>query len=319
MASPTRLQVQTRFLQLVDDPNGATFNAAKFTEAFGEAYDALYQAFLTHQVPRIRLIATYALPASTTSLTADTAGWTNFADFEKLEERLSSSTDNYTQLYEWDNLPQRVAVDRLLDFVWRNNTFYFIGATTIRQLRITYESSGTPPTVDGTTIDVDGCLTFLARAAVAAIGDTVGYDEIAARNRLIAYGPKHDQGMIGGELFRLISPLVRERQHVRIAPKPFTLNRGLGRRRAIPYVAAQQTGGGTAPAQFSYDAGTITGTLDGTNATFYLSYPVTSVVVILNGVTLTPTQHYTFSANQIVFLAPYIPQLSADILVEGWL
>ncbi len=320
MALPTRLQVQTRFLAFVDDVNGATFTDAVFDAAFGEAYDALYQAFLTRQVPRIRVISTYTLPAVTTSLTPTTAGWTNFADFEQLEERLSGSTDNYTQLTEWDNLPQRVAVDRLLDFVWRNNTFYFVGATAVRQLRVTYESSGEAPTADADVIGVDGSLTFLARASVAAIGAVKGYDELAAANRLIAYGPAHDRGELGGELYRLISPLVRERQHVRIAPKPFTLSRGFGRRRAIPYVAAQQPAGvGTAPAQFSSALSTITGTIDGLNATFYLSYPVTSANVYRNGILLTNTVDYTFAANQIVFVTGQIPAVGDIITVEGWI
>jgi hypothetical protein len=304
-------------LVLLDDPNQGTFTDAVFTAAFEEAYDALMQAFVNNQCPRIQVISTYTLPVNTTSLTPEAAGWGNFADFDILEERLSGSSDKFTQLAQWDKLPQRSAFDRLIDFTWHYDTFYFVGATTSRELRVTYETSGQAPTSG--TINVDGCLTFLARAAVAAVGDVKGYDEIAARNRILAYGPKYDQGMIGGELWRLVNTRVREMQHVQIAPKPFSLSRRRSFRR-VPYVAAQQPNGvGMAPSQMSHAAGTITGTVDGSNDTFYLAYPVSSVVLILNGSTLTPTQHYVHSANQIIFYAPYIPQPGADILAETWL
>jgi hypothetical protein len=135
-----------------------------------------------------------------------------------------------------------------------------------------------------------------------------------------AVGSRYDDGVIGGELFRLCQPMVRSRQRVQVAPRPYSVIARRRQWRRNLYVAANQPAGvATAPALFSYVAGTITGTLDGVNDTFYLSYPVSSVVVTLNGSTLTPLQHYIFGTNQLVFISPYIPQPGADIMVEGWI
>ncbi len=73
------------------------------------------------------------------------------------------------------------------------------------------------------------------------------------------------------------------------------------------------------PTQYSSAGGTVTGTINGSNATFTVAAALHDAIVVLNGATLTPTVHYTHSANTIVFLAPYIPQPGADILIEGWL
>jgi hypothetical protein len=318
MPSPTVAQIKSRFLAHLSDPNGQVFTDALFYEALGEAYDALFSAFLNSQCPRIQIVSTTTVNAGDLSFVPSSV-WSDFADFDLLEERTLGSSDLYRELQQCDQLPQRGQLDRLLDFTWRFDTFWFIGATTSRDLRVTYESSGQAPTSPTATINVDGSLTFLARGAVAAIGQVKGYDELAALSRSIAYGPKYDQGIIGGELFRLVNPRVREMQHVQVAPRPFTLSRRSTSRR-IPYVAAQSIGGGMgAPAQFSYSAGSITGTMDGTNAAFYLAYPVSGVVVELNGITLTPTSQYVFGANVVTFIDPYIPQPGNEILVQGWL
>lgn len=316
---PQVADVQTRFLTYVDDPNKGTFTDAIFTQAFTEAYDALFNAFLLHQCPRIQIITNFTVNPGTLSFTPASNNILDLADFDLLEERTLGSSELYRDMIQEDRLPQRAQTDRLIDFVWRFDTFYFVGATTARDVRLTYESSGTAPTSG--SINVDGCLTFLARAAVGAVADVKGYEEMAARNRLIAYGPRYDQGMIGGELWRLISPRVREMQHVQIAPKPYSLARRITTRR-VPYIAAQQPQGvGTAPAQFT-SAGavpTITGTMDGANLGFFLSYPVSTLVLYRNGVLQTQGVDYTFGANAIVFVSGSQPQ-SGDVLTgEGWI
>src|SRR5438309_1792001 len=127
---PTRGQVRTRFRSFGDDPNGATFTDAVFDEAFSEAYDVLFNAALNLQIPRLRNIISYTLPANTTSLSPAVAGISDFGDYEEIEERASGSSDNYTPLEARDQHRQRTPADRLLEFVYRMDTFYFIGATT---------------------------------------------------------------------------------------------------------------------------------------------------------------------------------------------
>jgi hypothetical protein len=133
-------------------------------------------------------------------------------------------------------------------------------------------------------------------------------------------GSRYDEGVYGGALFRLCQPMVRARQRVQVAPRAYSITRRLTAHRAAPYIAAQQPAGvGTAPVQFSTATGTITGTLDGVNTTFYLSYPVSTARVFLNGAAMTATIDYTHSVNVITFLAGQIPQASDTITVEGYL
>lgn len=317
---PTRSQIKTRFRALLDDVNGATFTDTVFTEAFTEAYDALFNAFLNAQCPRIKIITTYTLPANTTSLTPATAGITDMADPDELKERLSGSSEKYIPLDWVDDLPQRDPTDRLCEFDWRFDTFYFVGATTARDLQITYESSGAAPSDDNASINVDGCETFLAKAAAAACGWRKGYNELADKYKLEAYGPKYDLGMIGGELFRIIQPRVRSMQHVQLVHKPYSAAQRINTRRRVPYVQAQQPAGASlAPVQFSTATGTITGTIDGVNATFYLSYPVSAAVIYRNGIRMTQPLDVTFGANQMVFAAGQIPQIGDVLTAEGYL
>jgi hypothetical protein len=320
MSIPTRLDVKTRFRALLADPNGVRFTDALFAQGFVEAYESLFNTFMNQQIPRIKAIAPATLSVGATSMSPSVAGFTDFGEIEEVEERLSGSTEKYTRVYPRDTLDQRDKGPVLGEYVWRMDTLYFIGATTLRELLITYQSSGLAPTLDATSIAVEGALTFLAKASAAAVAATKGLDEIALRYKLEAYGPRWDEGIAGGELLRLCKGRIRTMQHVQLAPKPFSTTRRLAARRA-PFIAAQTTGsGGTSnvPAQFSSYAGTVTGTIDGTNDTFYLPYPVTEVNVFLNGIRLTETSQFTHSANQIVFIAPYLPQPSAAIVVDGW-
>lgn len=316
---PTRLDVKTVYRGLFDDDAGKVFTDTVFTNGFNQAYDALFQAFLVGQVPRIRNIVVVQITPGTTSLTPATAGVADFADYVMLRERLNGSSERFRQLDSREVLTQRTQTDRLLEFVWRLDTFFFIGATTTRDLEITYESSGTAPTDDGTSIGVDNSRTFLANFAAGVTGGRKGYDEIAQRCWSLAVGSKYDQGTMGGELFRLVQAKVRSEQKVQIAPRPFTTSRqGYPLWRA-PFIAAPSGGSGTAPAQFSSALGTITGAIDGSNTQFFLPYPVSTASVYRNGDRLTSGTDYTFGANLITFAALQIPTAGDIITVDGWL
>lgn len=327
---PTRGQVRQQFLSLLDDPAGTVFDPANlpagqttpFQAALNEAYDVLYSAFLNQQVPRIVLVLDgIVIPPMTTSVTPAEMGIDDFGSFEWMGERLYGSTDKFLDLTQLDRLDQRPAIDRLLQFVWRNNTFYFIGATTVRELQLEYDTSGVAPTDNATAIKVDGCLTFLSNYAAGVAGGRKGYDEMAARCLALAVGPKFNLGTVGGELYRLMLPLVRERQHVQVAHKPYTTQRRLGVQRGTPYVATQAgtTGGGSqnTPVQFSSANGTIVGTIDGTNTVFYLTLGMLSFALYRNGVLLTSGNDYLALNNEITFLAN-IPRAGDILTAEGY-
>ncbi len=317
---PTRGQVHTRFLNLLDDVAGDTYTDPIFQEAFAEAYDALFNAFENYKIPRINLIATTEImPMTTEFVPSDT--WPDFANFDFMEERAFGSTDRFRRLGQCDVLPQRDMLDRLLDFVWRNDTFYFVGATTAREVRVYYASSGDAPTDDGTTIRVDGCTTFLAKYSAAVAGPRKGDDELANRYWADAVGPAYEQGKIGGELWRIIMPRSREMQHVQLVPRAYSVYRRSSLFSRMPYIAAQTPQGhGMAPAQFTNADGTITGMVDGLNSLFFLAYPVAVVDdLTVNGVRMTKGLDYVHGANVINFLPRSIPSdFSAVITCSGW-
>ncbi len=305
----------------MDDPNGATFTDAILLPAIGEAVDALWGAFVFFEIPKSKVVTTYTLSVGVTSVTPATMGIADFGELIQLQERLSGSNDFYVNVVECDSLPQRPQVDILGVFEWRGDAFYFIGSTAPRQLQVSYFSTtGQPAALDSTSTGVDGALTFLTKYAAGIVGPRKGYDEMAAMYMKQAVGPRYDEGLIGGELFRLCQPMVRSRQRVQVAPKPYSAIR----RRRMPnrqvYIAANSPAGGAvgAPAQFSTETGTITGTIDGSNATFYLLYPVTTANIYRNGVLMTQTTDVTFGANQMVFQSGQIPQPGDVISAQGW-
>lgn len=335
---PTRLKVKQLFWQLLDDPIGAVFTdvptpttppgPSLFQSGFSSSFDILYNTFLMQQVPRVELVVQgIIIPPSPVPFSVSPAqmGITDFADWDWISERLAGSTDKFLDVADEDRLTQRAPTDRLLETVWQNNAFQFVGCTTPREIQMKYISSGEAPTLDDTEIQIDGSLNFLANYAAGMFGGNKGYEEMAQRCRLFAVGRKWDDGQIGGELFRLTQPLVRSRQNVVVAHKPFTAQRRrMGRYRGVPYVAAQAgtTGGGNmnVPQQYSSVNGTIIGVIDGVNAVFYLNTGgVLQMTVTRGGLVQTPTLDYVSVNNMITFTPVSIPQPGDVITAEAWL
>lgn len=331
MAYPTVGDVLNQVLGILDDPLGTIYNPTglptgvptPFQTGFNEAYDVLYSSFLNNQCPRIvQIVDGIALPPSTTSITPADMGIDSLGSFEWFGERLYGSTDKFIDILQLDRLNQRAMTDRLIEFVWRNNTFYFVGATTVRELQLEYDSSGVAPTDLDTQIKVDGAKTFLSNYTVAVIGGRKGADETATRCWNLAVGPKFNMGTAGGELFRLIQPLVRERQHVKVAPMPYTVRRRMGVGRGPVYVSTQAgtTGGGSqnSPVQFSSQNGTIVGVIDGVNSQYFLTVGIVSFSLFRNGLLQTYGTDYTAINNQINFLPGAIPQVGDILTANGY-
>jgi hypothetical protein len=321
---PTRGQIKTRWQNILDDPSGSVFNETVFAPAFGEAFDSLYAAMLTAQCPRIELVQPVTVTALTTQMTPAQMGITDFGDFIYLRERPLGSSDKYRYMGAVDVLPQRQPSDMLRWFNWRNNTFYFIGANQSIDLEVKYESSGTAPTDDNAQIMIDSSLSFLSNYAVGVAGERKGYETTAQRCMLQAVGPKYLLGSMGGQLYMLIQPLVRSRQNVQIAHRPFQAGRRLWAGRAVPYVQAQQgtTGGGAnnVPVQFSTITGTISGLVNGVNPTFVLNVgDVFHLMVFVDGIEQTIIINYTAVNNVITFEAGSIPNTGQIVTAEAYL
>ena len=335
MAFPTRGQVYGLYLQIVDDPGASVFTdvanattgaVSVFQSGFSQAYDLLFNNALNQQIPLVETVVDgIIIPPSPVpfSVTPAAMGLPDFADVEWVSERQAGSTDKFLDLVDEDRLTQRAPTDRLLEFVYQAGAFQFVGCTTVRELQIKYVfSSAGAPTNNATAVAFDGSLNFLANYAAGVTAGNKGYDDIANRCRSFAVGPKMDTGVIGGELFRLMQPLVRSRQNVPVAHKPFTTQRMLGVRRGPVYVAAQQgtTGGGNqaVPIQFSTANGTIVPLPNGVNATFWLTLGVQWFSLFKNGVLQTNGTDYTNQNNQLTFLPASIPQNGDLLTAEGY-
>ena len=340
MAFPTRGQVYALFLQILDDPAAAVFtdtpgptiapgvNApSTFQSGFSQAFDLLFSNALNQQVPRVeQVVQGIIIPPSPIpfSVTPAQMGLPDFADFEWVSERTAGSNEKFLDMWDEDRLTQRAPTDRLLEYVYQNGSFNFVGCTTVREIQMKYVASACAPTSNTAIITFDNSLNFLANYAAACAGPGKGYDEIATRCRSFCVGPKFDQGSIGGELFRLMQPLVRSRQNVVVAHKPFTTQRrAWGRWRGIPYVAAQAgtTGGGAqnVPVQLSSANGGIIGAINGTNLDFYLNTSsVYAFSLYRNGVLQTLGVDYTALNTMITFLLASAPQTGDILTAEAY-
>lgn len=325
MSYPTRGQVKERFQNILDDfPQTATspYNENVFKPAFGEAYDAVFNALLNSQGAKIELMIEVEIPAFTTEVTPEDLGIADMGEPIFLRERIFGSTEKFKPLTAVDVLAQRPASTYLGQYNWRNNTFYLIGATNIIQLQIKYEASSTAPTDDNAIIYIDSSLSFLSNYCVGVAGGRKGDDATAARCWRTAVGPKYDQGIIGGQLYMLCQPSVRNRQNVQICHRPYTTwGHRYSRWNTVPYVAAQQgtTGGGAnnVPIQFTSANGSVIGSIDGSNPTFWVNAGnVVTMIVAVNGVVQTVGTDYTYISNQFTFSGFRIPQPGDLITVE---
>ncbi len=336
MAFPTRLNVKQLFWQLVDDPAGTVFTdtpnpttgaLSVFQSGFSQAFDLLYNNALNQQVPRVeRVVSGIIIPPSPVpfSVTPAAMGLTDFADWEWISERLLGSNDKFLDLVDEDRLTQRAPTDRLLETVFQNGAFQFVGCTTPREIQIKLVDSASAPTDDTAVITFDNSLNFLANYAAGMAAPNKGYEEIGARCKSFAVGPKFDLGSVGGELFRLLQPLVRSRQNVQVAHRPYSAQRRIGVRRGPVYVAVQggTTGGGAqnVPLQFTSANGTIVGVIDGSNLVFYLALGVQpNIFLYRNGVLQTygiaPADYINVN-NEITFNVGSVPQVG-DILTAS--
>jgi len=336
VAFPTRGQVYGLYLQIQDDPAASVFtdvpNAitgapSVFQSGFSQAFDLLFSNALNQQIPRVELVVEgIIVPPSpvTFSLSPAQMGISSFADYEWISERLAGSNDKFIDLWEEDRLTQRAPTDRLLETVYQNGSFNFVGCTTVRELQLKYVESGAAPTDNNAVISFDNSLNFLANYAVGVTGGQKGNDETARRCLSFAVGPKFDLGSIGGELFRLMQPLVRARQLVQVAHRPYTTQRRItGRWRGVPYVQAQvgTTGGGNSagPVELTSNNGTIVGLINGVNVQFWLAIgSVIGFTLYKNGSLQTFGTDYVATNTAITFLPASIPQIGDLLTAEAY-
>lgn len=338
MAFPTRGQVFGLFLQIADDPAASVFTdvanpttgaVSVFQAGFSQAYDILFNNALNQQIPLVeKVVQGIIIPPSPIpfSVTPAQMGLQDLGDWEWMGERAAGSTDQFKDLIDTDRLPQQQPTDRLTWVVWQAGAFQFLGCTTPREIQLKYVfSSAGAPTDNTIAVAFDNSLSFLANYSFGCVGMNKGYDATGARALSFAAGPKFDTGVIGGELFRLMQPLVRSRQNVPVAHKPYSSRPwrrgGWGWGSPVVQVQAGTTGGGSqnAPQQFSVSAGSITPAPDGATLTFWLTLPTYAFSLFKNGVLQTIGVDYApFGTNQFTFVPGAVPQPGDQLTAEGY-
>lgn len=317
---PTVAQVFTgsRYELDEDDP-GIIFTDAALTPGFGNAFEIIFNELHKNQLPRTKVIATYTLPAGTSVLTPETAGITNLGELVEIEEQTAGAGDQYQTMRSTEKLSQRPQYGELIEYVWRLDAIYFIGSTAGRDLRITYYGSGSPPASG--PVGIDGSLPYFRCATAAFAGRRKGHEWKGLY--VEAFGEQYERGVLGGHLFHLIQPMVRQMQQIEPPIQSARYSAGSRRRRILlPYVIGQAGGSedGMHLRRSSVDS-TITGAIDGSNDTFVITggfAALRSHRIFLNGISLEENLGYTISGVTITFATGYIPHTGDTVAADIW-
>lgn len=126
-----------------------------------------------------------------------------------------NTTERWTEVVPADLAGQ--AIDGqpqawLGSYLWINEQLQFRGALNIRQLRITYWSSGTAPTNAGLPLGLDDAVDLLATITAANAADRSGWYPAADRLYTRAFGSAQDPEVGGGMLSEYENLQVKSQQ-----------------------------------------------------------------------------------------------------------
>lgn len=221
MAFPTVANVESDVGALLGDPSLEKYTSSVQQPFFGMAYRELWDLMALRGLQAVQAETLYTLSASTTSLTPATAGISNMGEPQRLWERLSGSSDEYEPMESVDDLPQYEPGAELGYWKWEGDTFYFIGATTARQLKIEHSTSAVAPTSGTVSIDNSRSFLALATAAHLAASPICGQDSLAASLRIRAYGQSQLPDATGGAMYLFIQAMQKEQHKRSVRPGRF--------------------------------------------------------------------------------------------------
>jgi hypothetical protein len=110
------------------------------------------------------------------------------------------SNEHFTDVDAIDRIHDTDLSDKLRDYVWEEGVFKFRGATTNRQLRITYRASGNPPALVNQKLGIDNCLNFLGTRTASFVAYAKGWYDQAQILKAEALGAGGEVGAPGGFL-----------------------------------------------------------------------------------------------------------------------
>jgi len=148
----------------LNDVSGATYTNTVLLPYVKQAYDDVETEFELNNLGFVLGIALIKVPANTLILAVPG----NFLYPVELKERNwgSTSQTDYSDMSQRDIEPTREKTDRLINWAYREGTVHFVGATTDREVKLSYQQAF-PRLLDGQSLVRGECLAFMS-AKVAA-------------------------------------------------------------------------------------------------------------------------------------------------------
>ena len=188
---------------------GSVFDDTTLQPFFGLAFEEMHGEMIRNQLPGVEVVDTATISASVVELDPFVTESWSVGEIKEVEERLDGSNEKYTPVRPVDKLSQRESANRLQVYEWRGEKMHFVAATTDRQIRVTFLSSGAAPTLGSTVINIDDAQSFLAYRTAALAGRSKGHEDRTLD--IEARGSDPDRRP-GGALHRLLQPMVRSLQ-----------------------------------------------------------------------------------------------------------
>lgn len=224
MARCTVDNVKSDARQWLGDPDGEVFDDATLQVPFATAYREMFDCMVTRELPPVRLVVTYTLPANTSTWTPSV---TNLGEPLEMSERGVGETV-YRIMTPVDIIPGADSARELRFWQWANEMFTFVPALEARELSLLYLATGSAPTTGSTEIALDNARSFLALRTASMAALTRGMSALSATLRAEALGPSGQPDASGGALRGLINPMILEQQK-----RPVRLNSFRPRRNAM--------------------------------------------------------------------------------------
>jgi len=194
---------------LLNDPSKLTWTDAILLPFYQRAHKEVIQAYENHGSPILRevsVLTTIAIGATSISTITD------IRTPLTLWERLSGSTDLFTEMHETDWEPEVVISDSLVFWNWREATIVFIGATTARQVKLRYIKTMDAPASANTSVTIPEADLYLS-TKTASLAAGVGGGNLDRATELAAQAEMY--------LFQLLNNQIQGIQGIPVRKKGY--------------------------------------------------------------------------------------------------
>lgn len=130
-----------------------------------------------------------------------------------------SSSQKWDPVTEVDSLPDTEPDATLRFWKWENDRLYFVGASQVTELKLSYTTSGAAPASGN--IGVDNARNFLALRTASLLADNYDMLQRAKTLKEESFGPSMTPDGTGGALRNLVGPMLLEKQNTIKRPGTF--------------------------------------------------------------------------------------------------